>query len=428
MYSYLYYNKSIYFLCFIAGCLYCTALIFSSFFYQNVTTIFFIIFLTFLTYKNITKRNNFSPSLNSFLLQFALIVLGIAISAQVFHAPKSFFWAQDSLLTHLPESLKFSEFINGKFETIALLGRADGKTTHAITGLFISIFGLNTFTTIFVQLIFKIVTSIFIYRICLIQWNQRVGITAATLYSFCPTIFFYNLILYKEGMVQLAVTLITLCTLKIFLNKKYIFIAPLFFSYFILIGERAYLAYTCTASLFLMPLFLSYLKSNTRKALYLTLLISVAFLLVETGQIDVNQKIIKLEELRSYYSSFSDVQNKYNYDIPLPVAFFKILFSPYFTINKFSIFQDTSLLLIWGSFINQIIIMLSIFGLYQACKKSAYHLVLWVPFFIFLFFAAYISPWSGRLRDSFYPLIACYAAHFLHSNKYTQKILKLENK
>lgn len=427
MFPNLYYNKSIYFLCFIAGCLYCAALTFSSFLFQNVTTVFFIIFLVFLIYKNISKCNNFAPSLNSFLLQFIFIILGIAISAQLLHSPNSFFWAQDSLLTHLPESLKFSEFINGKFETRASLGHVDGKITHAITGLFISIFGLNTFTTIFVQLIFKIITSIFIYNICLIQWDRRVGVIAATLYSLCPTIFFYNLVLYKEGMVQLAVALIVFCILKIFLKRKYIFIAPLLLSYLILIGERAYLAYICTAPIFLMPFFLNYLKSKTRKALYLALLIIVAFLLVETGQIDLNQKFIKLGELRAHYSSFSDVQNKYNYDIPLPVAFLKILFSPYFTINKFSIFQDTSLLLIWGSFINQIIIMLSILGLYQASKKSMYHLALWVPFFIFLFFAAYISPWSGRLRDSFYPLIACYAAYFLHSNKYTQKFLKLEN-
>ena len=135
----------------------------------------------------------------------------------------------------------------------------------------------------------------------------------------------------------------------------------------------------------------------------------------------------KVQQQRSYHSSFSDIINQFNYMIPYPVAFIKILFSPYFSNNKFSIFTGPSSLLSWGSFINQLIIISAIVGLLKNFRKSSVHFYLWLPLLIFLLFAAYISPWSGRLRDSFYPLIACYAAYYLYNNKYFRKIFRISD-
>lgn len=419
-------DKMIYALCFIVGSLYCAILTYSGFLIQNTANIIFVLLLFLLTYKNLSAKES-TLSITPILIQLALLILGIATTAQVIHSPNSFFWAQDSIQSHLPESIKFSEYFKGNDAIKTTMGIENGKATHAFTGALIVLFGVNTFTTVLGQLILKLLTCIVIYNICQIQWNKRVGYVAAAVYAFCPTVIFYNLFFYKEGMVQLMVAFILLFTLKIFLRKKLFYVFPLALAYWILFGERAYLSYILIIPLILMPLRTDLLKPNSRKVVYLIILALLGMILLYLGLFDFNQKVTKLAELRAHYSSFSDVQNKYNYEIPLPVAFIKILLSPYFTFNKFNIFSDTSLLLIWGSFVNQAIILASLCGFFIAARRNLTHVIVWIPFIIFLSFAAYISPWSGRLRDSFYPLIACYAAYFIYTNHFTRKILRIHS-
>jgi hypothetical protein len=78
-----------------------------------------------------------------------------------------------------------------------------------------------------------------------------------------------------------------------------------------------------------------------------------------------------------------------------------------------------------GSFINQVIITLSILGFYKTIKNKkqiALHFFVILPFIIFLLFAAYIGPWSGRLRDSFYPIIAVYGSvGAIYAGQYLRK-------
>lgn len=413
-----------YFYCILAGFFYCLGITVSTFLFQNITTVLFVLFLVFLIYKNLED----SAPTKTVIIQSVLINLAIVITAQVLKSPNSFFWTSDSLTAHLPESIKFSEYLKGNITDISLLGGREGRTTQAITGLFIAALGVNTFTTTLVQLLFKTLILALIYQVCAILFNRKIGSIAASLYAFCPTVFFYNLALYKEGLVQLLVALIVLCSLNIFLKRSYIYIIPMLLSFLIMTGERYYLAYLLATMFVFLPLHLPFFKNNKKITIaYCTVLVGFVIYSLYFDTFDMHGKMIKIERYRAHYSSFSDVLNAYNYGIPLPLAFIKILFSPYFTFNKFSIFQETSLLLIWGAFINQAIILSAIAGLFKASRNTTLHLILWLPFLIFLIFAAYISPWSGRLRDSFYPLIACYAAFFLYYNKYARKFFKIKD-
>ncbi|HXH73875.1 MAG TPA: glycosyltransferase family 39 protein [Bacteriovoracaceae bacterium] len=417
-------------ICIAAGSLYCAGLTYGTPITQNVYTIFFILFLSVLFFLNIQKINEVENKGSSFIfVQIILLNLSIAVTAQILNSPDSFFWVQDSFLTHLPESVKYTDSIKNNFQAEPDLGLRQGRMTHALTGLSFVIFGVNTFATIFVQLIFKLIVVSCIYFYCRILWGTRVAFVAIQLYGFCPTIFFYNLVLYKEGAVQALLAIILLSTLKISLQKKYIFILPTVLALFLMSGERTYITYLLLLMFPFLIYNLPFAKNIKNNLLFLTaaVILAIGGYWYNPKMFDILGAINELTNFRKLYSSFSDVLNRYNYSIPYPLAFLKIVFSPYFSMNKFKIFSDFSDLLIWGSFINQIIIFSSILGFIHSVRVKILHLYLWIPFIAFLICAAYVSPWSGRIRDSFYPLIACYAAFYLLNNKYFKKIFNISD-
>lgn len=419
-------------ICFVVGMLYCVGLTLGNFIFQNILSVIFIAFLGVLFFKNLQQINQFQEKHPVFVyMQLIALNLSIALTAAAIHSPNSFFWVEDAVSTHLPASEAYANFFSGhsNWQSLAPFRDVAGITTHVLTGFFIAILGKNILATILTQLLFKALIVFFIYKISTILWNKKTAFIATQLYGFCPTIFFYNLVLYKEGAVQFFLAIIVFLVLKIFLHNKYYNLIPLVFFLYLLEKERFYITYLL---LLMLPFFIYTLPfKKTGKNISILLLLAIALTLGAYLEFpdffSITKLVYKVNRLRNTWAGYSDVLNQYNYDIPYPLAFIKILFSPYFTFNKFKIFSDFSLLLIWGSPINQIIILSALLGFFQNIKKSMLHFNLWLPFIIFLVFAAYISPWSGRLRDSFYPLIACYAAHYLLSNKYFQKLFRLKN-
>ncbi|HOI42663.1 MAG TPA: hypothetical protein PK523_06930, partial [Elusimicrobiales bacterium] len=117
-----------------------------------------------------------------------------------------------------------------------------------------------------------------------------------------------------------------------------------------------------------------------------------------------------LSDYRSAYMNYPDV-TAVNASLPYPLAFLKILLTPFFTLNKFALFSDYSYILIWGSFFTQAVILLSVYGMGISLKSDrASNWFLALPFLLFLLMFAYIAPYNGRLRDSFFPFLAVYAA------------------
>jgi 4-amino-4-deoxy-L-arabinose transferase-like glycosyltransferase len=408
------------------GPLYCAGLTYGTSFLQNIYTIFFIIFLAVLFFLNLQKINRQEKGPFFIIIQMLLLNLSIAITAQILISSNAFFWVQD-VQGHLPESLMFTDFIKNHSQVIPDLGFHQGKSTHALTGLSIAIFGINTFATILAQLIFKIIAVVCIYFIGKTLWSKKVGLIAIQLYGFCPTIFFYTIVLYKEAAVQAFLAASILFTLKIFLEKKYLFTIPLIITLALLLGERGYITYLLLLMFPFLIYNLSFEKNKKNNLIFffsglITLLASYIYKPQLFSYTNIANDLMRT---RNLYSSYLDVVGQYNYQIPYPLALLKITFTPFFTINKFEIFSDFSDLLIWGSFINQIIIFSALLGLIRAAKQKILHLYLWIPFFVFLLFAAYVSPFSGRIRDSFYPLISCYAAYYLANNKYFKKTFNI---
>lgn len=409
------------------GALYCSGLTFFTGMSQNIVTLLFISFLIFFFFFNIRAyKLGAMQGPHWLILQIALIQIGIASAAVALKSPNTFFWVPDSINTHLPESIKFMHFFKGN--VIQDLGILPGIATHSVTGFTMLIFGTNTLSTILAQLLFKIVSMFCIYLICKIIWDKVVGLVAILIYGLCPTLFFYNIVLYKESAVQCFIALTFLIILKIFIEKKYLYFVFLPLVLFLLQKERYYLVYLYMPALGV--LFFNLLFSPKIKN-YMSLFVTIAIALIAThyltpGFFENIYDRIELQRINN--SSYTDVQNSLNYNIGYPLALLKIIFTPYFTPNKFTIFSNTSLLLIWGSFINQIIILASFFGLVKSLKKNLYHIFFWIPFFAFLALAAYIAPWSGRLRDSFYPLIACYAAFFIWQKYALSDAAKISSK
>lgn len=341
--------------------------------------------------------------------------------------PVSFFWTQDAIMTHVPESSSISNFILGT-ETQLSLFTIQGTTTHLVTGGLFALFGKNLFASSLAQLLFKCLAIFATYNIAKTLWNSKVGAIAASLYALSPNNFFYTTVFYKESAVQALYALALLSTLKILVEKKISYFSLLIISIGLLNFERFYIAYLVLPMILLLVVYFFKKPNWQQLGVFATLLGLISFMLFKFKYSELNLESIlhAINNKRAQYSSYSDVLNKYNYDIPYVLAFVKILFSPYLTFNKFKIFSDFSLLLIWGSPINQCIILAALVGLYQTTKKNFMHLLIWMPFVIFLLLAAYISPWSGRLRDSFSPLICCYAAYFLINNKFFQRHLMPE--
>lgn len=383
---------------------------------QNIFAIILCISMTYFFAKVINAKTR-----SQLYLPLISLNLGILLATLFFNIPESFFWTQDAIVTHIPQSTKFTNFFLGRGQLSSEI--IQGTTTHFLNGALFAILGKGIFASTLAQLIFKCLALYAIYEIAIILWCPRVATLAVCLYAFSPNNFFYTVVFYKESAVQALYALILLSALKIFIQKKFLHIILLTISIILLNSERFYLAYLLLPMLVFLAVYY-FARPNWKQLVILTILSAfIVFMILTSKYYDLNiHGIIEAIQIkRAQYSSYSDVLNKYNYDIPYVLAFVKILLSPFFTFNKFKIFSDFSLLLIWGSPLNQLIIVTSVVGLYQACKRSFVHLILWVPFVLFLLLAAYISPWSGRLRDSFYPLISIYAAFYLHNNKYFRK-------
>lgn len=419
------YAKFLYALCFIAGCLYCLIMTHGTTLSHNILTIFFIFFLTFLLFLNLQtiKRNN-DFSHTCIIIQLILLNLGIAITAQIAKSPVTYFWVDDSLKTHLKEALKFTHFFQGN-KPASDMGIYSGFSTHSLTGLFLAVLGVNTFSTILAQLVFKTLAAFFVFKIALFFWDKATALLAMMLYGLCPTVFFYNLVFYKESAIQAFYAALIFFSLKLFIERKPIYILPFLISFAGLLRERFYISYLFLITVAFLVYSLPLKKSLTLSFVTLGSAFLGLFLFYKSQSIQINSLPETLIHYRSLHANFGDVLNQYNYDLPYPFAFVKILFSPYFSPNKFKIFTDFSTLLTWGSFVNQAIILSAVLGFIKLVRQRLLHLSLWIPFIIFLLFAAYISPWSGRLRDSFYPLIACYSAFFLYRNKYFRRLFRL---
>ena len=334
-----------------------------------------------------------------------LMYLGIYFGVYLAGADESVIWMPDSYRVHLKQSqslldgwtfLKFPSTLDERYLSF-----------HFVSALVFSLFGVNIFAGGVILFIGKMLSGVFIYKFARKMFEARVAVVSLLIYTLVPTVLFYSIVFYKEVYAHLFVIMVYYFSYELFYQNKVRASLPLLVSLLLLFNERFYLASFFIATFVVLSIF--YTRNRLR--------IVVATLSV-LGSIGVfyffNEDILNLQSWRNSYNGYSDIDRKWNIEIPYFLAFIKILFTPFFTFNKFNLFHTFSYLLIWGSIINQLVILMMVGEGVKIVRKDLKTLIfIFMPFLCFLLLFAYVGPAQGRLRDSFYPVISIFAAFFL---------------
>ncbi len=399
-------------LCLIGSTLYSYFIIKLSGMHDSFPTIFYIILLALVfyieTYIITHTLQNRSPTFSRIAWYNISIYIGIIIGFQLAGAPEKSIWMTDSYTMHLPGSVNIANVLHGASQIRATSSVFDKiYFIHFWTGFWFWLIGVFPSVTVLAMLPLKTLTAFIIFKLGKKIFGQKEGAVASMIYIFMPTTLFYTVAFYKESMIHLAIASLSLSIFCIFITKELKYFLLLLPAALILSNERFYL----------FPIFLftiSLLTLCTREISYkfkificiIGSLTALIFYNKYQGQIPINRLVETLNNFRNNYNNYTDIQSAYNLRLSYPLAFIKLVFTPYFTFNKFNLFYDYSYLLIWGSLLNQVVIFLGFFQLIKSSKEYWYFLL---PMLIFIIIFAYIAPYNGRLRDSFYPIIAIFS-------------------
>ncbi|MEI7529968.1 MAG: glycosyltransferase family 39 protein [Elusimicrobiota bacterium] len=348
------------------------------------------------------------------------LILGFYLSGH----PQTALWVEDSYHLHIPGAVNVAAYIHGR-EALGSIGVPFGGVflTQALVGVFFSFLGASPVVSAAVLALVKLLAVVVLFRLGRMMFGERAGLIGALLYVFSPTILYYTTVFYKEAVIQLVVAALLLAALRIYRKAggwgDWLLLAA---SLAALINERFYLFFFFLLAL--IPPALHAARSLGRFSRAGAALLAAAcfsalaykymgWVNAKFGPLNSSEGCFfsGINNLRALYNGFPDVSSV-NSTLAYPFAFLKILFTPFFTMNKFQLFSDYSYILIWGSFFNQAVIALSLYGLYKALRADwRTHGLLLFPYFLFLCIFAYVAPFNGRLRDSFYPLITIYAAY-----------------
>ena len=386
-------------------------------FQNNFVTIGYILILLavfFVCFSKVKKEAEAAIDIRSYLPFILLMYLGVYLGVYLSGAHESVIWMPDSYRVHLPQSILFMRGDN----ILRIPQHVDERFLffHMITGVFFLFFGVNIYAGGAVLFIGKILSAFVIFILGARIFDKKVGIIALLIYSFMPTVLFHSIVFYKEVYVHLFVALIYYFSYRVLFEYQNKFLLPLLISLLLLFNERFYLA-----SFFVITLFGLLLLSPKIPKKYRITLLSILSIFGLYIFYLFFYDITHLASWRRSYNGYPDINKKWNTEIPYLLAFIKILFTPFFTFNKFDLYDKFAYLGIWGTFFNQIIISLMLGGLYKRIKKDILlNFLIFFPLFCFLLLFAYVGPAHGRLRDSFLPVIsiyAAYAAFFLFKRK-----------
>lgn len=383
---------------------------------DSLATIAFVLFLM----SSLLYSLAFIRSVkNQKLLSYFLIASGLALhlgllsATYIFNPPDDLLWNVDTVNMHLPGALNISSYLDGFHEIRETTSVWDKiYLTHIWVGLFFYLFGVNVISSIFALSVLKLITFFLIYNLGKKLFSERVGNIAIVVYGLAPTIFFHTISFGKEPMVQMLTMAVALFSFGVFIEKRYNQLPWLCISLMAISIERFYIFPMVLVTYFAVILLDRSIAIKLKTVLMVLSLAFISFFILKYGAaVDLTRPLEVLNHFRIAYNSYTDVAESGNMDLPYYLSILKILFTPFFTVSKFSLFYDLSYLLIWGSFTNQLIMFLGLISMILAIKKNfSRHLLFILPFVCFILLFAYIAPYSGRLRDSFYPLIAIYAA------------------
>ena len=385
----------------------------------SIDTIIYITILTLIGLSHVyyIARNNIaSNNLKiTYLIGLLAIHIGLLAGFSLAGHDDSLLWMTDSYSMHVPGALNVANYLHGVEELKFTMGpHGSIYLTQVWVGLFFYLFGVSTVVSSIAMIIPKVLTAYLIFILAKKLFdNEKVALVALLIYSLMPTIIFYTITFYKEAIIQLVV-IFTLLNLHYMFNEgKKIYILGIIIGIIIMSNERFYLAL-----IFLFAFFIQMIFSISNFKLYAKVLITgvgivcAVFIINKYHLTSLDYIFTQLELTRKAYNSYSDISKAINIEIPYFVALIKILFTPYLTLNKFDIYYGYSYLLIWGSLLNQLVIMLSLIGMYIVVKSDwRRHLFILCVFTGLILLFAYLAPYSGRVRDSVYPIISIYAGY-----------------
>lgn len=397
-------------------------------FHPSLFAFIYVIIITFLFIHNLSliKKIKAYALIHSLILVI-LIHIGILSAFMVMGGDESLLWPSDAYNLHLPKSMIMVNTLNGTqgFQDWINLEDPLDKIyfTSMFVGIFFYVFGVSPAVSAVAMLVLKCGTLIIIHKTAKKNFGNDVATIAVLLYALMPTVTFFTLQFYKESFIELCLAFFIYAATMT--NKKIGLMNVIFIS-FVLFLERFYL----------VPiLLLGY-------ALYIFKLNNLGLKFYAIGIISLT--ILGVLIIHFYFNSHS-LQDEWNVFIKLKQGYaggdlnvtpnqgfiidlFRIIFTPFFTIKKLHLNLGFDSLLTWGSFLNQLIIALYIYGVYLLRKNT----IVWlnISFFCFLLLFQYIGPFSGRIRDSFYPMIVLFAAYSIHhvSLRYFNKVSSIEHK
>jgi hypothetical protein len=342
--------------------------------------------------------------------------LGILLGYFLWDSPIDRLWVSDSISLHVPSAKAVVDLLLSRSSSTAVA--ADFHFAHYFVGIFFLLFGANPVASGIALLIPKLITIVLTFKLGARAFNERVGLVAAASYGLLPTILFYTLVFYKEAFVHcfaMGATYILFLINRREHTKGHV---ALLFGLLILIANERFYLFPLFVISTLWVFWSAIALSNLRRAAFLILLAgSAAVYVVQfSGKVDFSNFFSELTRFKNEYNSYPDVDRRWNADLLYPLGVIKLYFSPYFHPRKFDLFNEFSLLLIWGSFLNQIVLLFGVVQVFRQiladgfAKFTKLFGFLFVPFIGVMLVFGYVAPFAGRIRDTFVPLIAIFFA------------------
>lgn len=408
-------NHLFYVATFFMSLIYSLTILFADNTSDHIITIIYIFFLLIIFVRELLIVDKRDDYIQGFLFYTASIHLGLACGFLFSDQAVSLVWLHDAQKEHLPNAFEIKNFLS-TFDLNDLDSPIIGnyRLTHLVVGVFF-LFGTTPMMSILALTFLKFCAIYYLYLYIKESLGEKEAYVGALVFIFSPSILFYSFTLYKDLSVQLLLSATLYYFHKSLISKKLLFSPFLLISVILLALERSYMLFSLIPLILVVPF---YLKDVDKIVKYSVVLAFIIFTFVGYREFvniwSLGELVNYFKDYRIQYNSYSYMNAKYNKDLPYLLAFIKLYLTPFFTLDKFKLFFNFSILLTWGSFIHQATMILFTIGVFHELKNNFKRGIINIlPFLIFMVAFAYIASYSGRTRNSYYSIICMYTSYGL---------------
>jgi hypothetical protein len=372
-----------------------------------ILSFIYSIIIVIVGFLNISRLKSRASAVSIvFVLSLVIAIhLGFLVGLALLDSPSDFLWVDDTLRNHLPGAIVVSDWLD-KGGTIEIFDKDPFKTLYLSSiwvGAFFHIFGVSPIVSSLATIPIKLLTVLCIFKAANNCFEDRfVALTAAIVYALMPSVTYFTLLFLKEFLIQFYVAL-ALYILSVCIKKAWM-CALLLFPLGALFVDRFYVAVALAIGFYAY-----YFRKS--KSVYVHAFAAIIVGVAVMAVFDYYFRGMGVRELIETASKFEEAHNEgvgVTPTINIWVDLFRITFTPFFSLSNVKGFFRIDSLLIFGTFLHQIVMILYFVGLARTRKSSFAILNISLGMVLVLF--AIIAPYNARARDSFYPLIAIFAA------------------